>query len=88
MFRDTTSYLVGVALLSKQAGIVLTPPMEPNTMLIAIGALLVCNPALAQFIVARFGGSPTGSTTERQSSPSEEQRSSGRQSLSASDGAD
>jgi hypothetical protein len=53
--RDIGSYLIGVALMFKQAGIIFTPPAAPNETMIWIAALLIGVPGVAQIITLRFG---------------------------------
>ena len=57
--RDVTSYLIGVTLMFKQAGIIFAPPTQPNETLTWIAALLIGVPGVAQIIALRFG---TGSS--------------------------
>lgn len=55
LLRDIGSYLIGVAIMFKQAGIIFTPPPQANQTLIWIAALLIGVPGVAQIIALRFG---------------------------------
>lgn len=55
LLRDVASYLTGVVLLAKQAGIGLMPPAHPNDTLMWIGAALIGGPLIGKLVELRFG---------------------------------
>jgi hypothetical protein len=76
--RDTLIFLVGIAIVLKQAGIVFAPPPDgPSIQLIITGGLFCNGPVMLQFLSLRFGGgasssSPGQSGPESQSAQSPE----------------
>jgi hypothetical protein len=62
LLRDTVSFLLGWALMLKQAGIFFEPPEKFEFWVLAVGALVAGVPGFAQVLAWRFGatgGSPS-----------------------------
>lgn len=62
MLRDVALFLVGVAIVLKQAGIGFpAPPGGPEVELIILGGLFCNGPLMLQFLALRFGSGGPGS---------------------------
>lgn len=70
LLRDVALFLVGVAIVLKQAGIVFPAPANgPEIELIILGGLFCNGPLMLQFLALRFGSSGQGSPPASPVSP-------------------
>lgn len=70
LFRDVVLFLLGVAIVLKQAGIGFSaPPDGPEIELIIVGGLFCNGPLMLQFLALRFGSSGPGSAPASPVSP-------------------
>jgi hypothetical protein len=72
LLRDVALFLVGVALVLKQAGIGFPAPEGgPQIELIIVGGLFCNGPLMLQFLALRFGSGGSGSQPQSPVPPSQ-----------------
>jgi hypothetical protein len=68
VFRDMVIFILGILIISRQAGIVFDPPKDVSIELLAIGALMANVPGILHVIAWR-SGTATGSQSSPPDSP-------------------